>query len=105
MKPYYQRDGITLYCGDCRDVLPTLDPCETCLTDPPYGLEFMGKEWDKLNLWAKRDKSEDLTGKSSRPFLAAAVNKYVGGPDAQRWFTEMFTAIHAATRLEEKNHG
>lgn len=44
--PYYQSESITLYHGDCREVLPTLMPVETCLTDPPYGLGFMGKGWD-----------------------------------------------------------
>jgi len=24
------------------------DSVDLCLTDPPYGLEFMGKEWDKF---------------------------------------------------------
>jgi site-specific DNA-methyltransferase (adenine-specific) len=47
LTPYYQSESVTLYHGDCREVLPTLDPVETCLTDPPYGLEFMGKGWDK----------------------------------------------------------
>jgi len=44
--PDYTRDGIDLYLGDCLDVLPELDPVPTILTDPPYGLGFMGKEWD-----------------------------------------------------------
>ena len=26
---------------------------DAIVTDPPYGLEFMGKEWDKL--WDKRE--------------------------------------------------
>lgn len=36
--------------GDLFDVLPTLeaDSIDACVTDPPYGLEFMGKEWDRL---------------------------------------------------------
>lgn len=47
MEPYYQNDGITLYCGDCREVIPQLtEQVSTVITDPPYGLEFMGKEWD-----------------------------------------------------------
>jgi DNA modification methylase len=37
-----------LACGDCRDVMPSLSPVDAIVTDPPYGLEFMGKEWDKL---------------------------------------------------------
>jgi len=34
--------------GDCRDVLADL-PAESvhaCVTDPPYGLAFMGRDWD-----------------------------------------------------------
>jgi DNA modification methylase len=39
-------EGLTLYHGDCLDVLPTLEPVDAVVTDPPYGLEFMGKAWD-----------------------------------------------------------
>ena len=28
LKPYYDEDGITIYHGDCRDVLPTLGPVD-----------------------------------------------------------------------------
>jgi len=38
MKPYYEQDGITIYNADCRDVLPTLEPVDLVLTDPPYGI-------------------------------------------------------------------
>ena len=38
--PYYEdaASGITIYHGDCRDVLPTLAPVDLLLTDPPYGI-------------------------------------------------------------------
>ncbi len=36
----------TLYCADCKDVLPQLKDIDSCVTDPPYGLSFMGKGWD-----------------------------------------------------------
>jgi hypothetical protein len=36
--PYYEQDGITIYHGDCRDVLPL--PCDVLVTDPPYGIAF-----------------------------------------------------------------
>lgn len=29
----------TLYCGDCREILPTLGPVDAVFTDPPYGSE------------------------------------------------------------------
>jgi site-specific DNA-methyltransferase (adenine-specific) len=34
--------------GDCLDVLRTLPDCsvDAVVTDPPYGLSFMGKRWD-----------------------------------------------------------
>ena len=39
MKPYHEEDGITIYHGDCREVLPSLVPESVTLlwTDPPYG--------------------------------------------------------------------
>ena len=38
--------NATLYCGDCKDILPLLNDIDACVTDPPYGLSFMGKAWD-----------------------------------------------------------
>jgi len=37
-----------IYQGDCLDILPTLDAesVDSIVTDPPYGLSFMGKDWD-----------------------------------------------------------
>lgn len=40
MKPYFEQDGITIYHGDCRDVLPTLPKVDLVLTDPPYGIRL-----------------------------------------------------------------
>lgn len=39
-------DGCTIYHGDCREILPLLEAVDCVVTDPPYGLEFMGKDWD-----------------------------------------------------------
>ena len=39
-EPYYSDDFVTLYHGDCRDVLPELDPVDLVLTDPPYGVTY-----------------------------------------------------------------
>ena len=38
MKPYYQDDAVTIYHGDCREILPTLDDIGVIVTDPLYGL-------------------------------------------------------------------
>ena len=39
---------LDLRLGDCLDVLKTLDDesIDSIVTDPPYGLAFMGKRWD-----------------------------------------------------------
>lgn len=36
--PYYDHDGITIYHGDCRELLPLIGPVDLVLTDPPYGI-------------------------------------------------------------------
>jgi len=41
VKPYYEHGGITIYHGDCREVLPTLPQVDLVLTDPPYGIGAM----------------------------------------------------------------
>jgi len=46
VKPYYEQDGITIYHGDCREVLPTLAVgAHVVITDPPYGQTSL--EWDR----------------------------------------------------------
>src|SRR5690606_10116379 len=42
LKPYYDQDGITIYHGDARDILPRLS-ADVLVTDPPYGVNFTGK--------------------------------------------------------------
>jgi site-specific DNA-methyltransferase (adenine-specific) len=36
MKPYYDEEGITIYCGDSKEVLPEIGSVDLILTDPPY---------------------------------------------------------------------
>jgi len=48
VKPYYEADGITIYHGDCREILPDLT-ADVLITDPPWGVGFKGK-WTKHTL-------------------------------------------------------
>lgn len=34
--PYYQDSAVTIYHGDCREILPMLPKVDLVLTDPPY---------------------------------------------------------------------
>jgi len=36
VKPYYERDGITIYHGDCREILPSLGPVDSVIVDPVW---------------------------------------------------------------------
>jgi len=47
--PYYEADGITIFCGDCRDILPGLEPVDLVLTDPPYGIGADAKQGKRAN--------------------------------------------------------
>ena len=47
MTPFFERDGITVYCGDVREVLPALNlsAVNCTIADPPY--EETSLKWDR----------------------------------------------------------
>jgi len=55
--PYLNDGDVRLYLGDCIEVMREMDAesVDAVVCDPPYGLEFMGKEWDSFG--AKRSPS------------------------------------------------
>lgn len=81
MKPYYQDAGVTLYLGDCLDILPLLpaESIDLVLTDLPYGTT--SNKWDSVipldALWraytrvGKPPAAYVLT--ASQPFTASLV--------------------------------
>jgi DNA modification methylase len=48
--PRYTATLVDLYLGECVEVMAELPAAsvDAIVTDPPYGLGFMGKEWDRL---------------------------------------------------------
>ena len=63
LEPYYSDDAVTIYHGDCREIMPRLGRFDLLLTDPPYGIASLwGTEqcrlWDGGNEWD----SETLPG-------------------------------------------
>ena len=47
-------EGVTLYLGDCREILPTLGKVDAVVTDPPYGIAKvwqggLGHGWGKAS--------------------------------------------------------
>lgn len=42
MTPFYDEDGITIYHGDCREVIDTI-AADVVITDPPYGVDLVAR--------------------------------------------------------------
>jgi len=50
-KPYYADDAVCIIHSNCKDILLSIpnEAIDLLVTDPPYGIGFMGKDWDKFN--------------------------------------------------------
>ena len=67
MKPYYEDDAVTIYHGDCREIMPTLPPVDLVLTDPPYGIDYKGGGGGNLIHSKGKRKQERVIGDNT-PF-------------------------------------
>jgi hypothetical protein len=84
------RGSAVIHHGDLFDVLPTIEAesIDSCVTDPPYGIGFMGREWDtfkpaQIAATSERlrrkgtvyKKSERWPDKSSKTFNSVFIRK------------------------------
>jgi site-specific DNA-methyltransferase (adenine-specific) len=68
-EPYYHDEdaGITIYCADCRDILPLLDPVDMVFTDPPYG-HNNNNNGDLISRWeAALGRGDYIPERDNRP--------------------------------------
>ena len=102
MKPYYERGGITIYHGDCRQILPSVQ-ADVLVTDPPYGISHatnysvrgVGASWlgttidgdhdttvrdEVLTWWGVQPALVFGTWKAMRPTCTRAVLIWDKGP-------------------------
>lgn len=100
MEPAHSEPGVIIYHGDCLAVLPELaeNSVDACVCDPPYGLEFMGKEWDRLDVRQPNDPTFHRSGVG--PFDRAKVRhssapSYGGsvGGAIQAWHEQWARAV------------
>ncbi len=76
MKPYYEQSGITIYHGDCREVIEQWEgqhgvkAFDLLLTDPPYGIDswtatggnsLTASEAEDIKKWDTRIDGETLS--------------------------------------------
>ena len=80
-------DGIFLHPGDCLDVLATLpaDNFDSCVCDPPYGLEFMGKDWDGADGFRRSLNKADVGRDNAFGRTSARAPEYRAGHLFQEW--------------------
>ena len=89
MEPYFTDGQVSLYLGDCLDVLAELpdDSIDSIVTDPPYGLEFMGREWDtfKPSSARIRERIDGRTNPAEGKSVTRTPEAYVAGAAFGEW--------------------
>jgi DNA modification methylase len=85
MRPYYEHGGITIYHGDCREIIRTLPKVDLVITDPPYAIGASRGEWSvtasvAIGLHEASRRADSLivfTASSGRgiEFTQGAINK------------------------------
>jgi len=99
-QPHFQDDAVTLYHGDCLDVLrsdtlgysyllgynPPFFPdssVDSVVTDPPYGIGFMGKVWDHQAIREAVERDHAMAGR--------VAHSTVKPLDLMRWLVRLVT--------------
>jgi len=103
--PYYDRDGISIYCGDCLEVMPQLDVTVDCIiTDPPYGINFKYNEYIDSPLGYSEFMQEFLflakaKAVNEAPFFVWQAMK--NAPNWHEWFPHRFRIFAACKAFSQ----
>ena len=98
LRAYYEDEFATIFCGDCREILPHIQRADLILSDPPYGIRSVrgGRTFGKGNLCPTNDympvSGDDgpfdpgLLLSRGTPAILWGANHYASRlPDASRW--------------------
>jgi len=94
-----------IHCADSVEFMKTIpsNSVDACVCDPPYGLEFMGKEWDRFNRFgvAGEEGENDLKVKKNFKILPRFFNKDLLNYQSwcQQWATELLRILKPGGHL------
>jgi site-specific DNA-methyltransferase (adenine-specific) len=91
VRPYYEHKGVTIYHGDCREVLPVT--ADFVLTDPPYGIAYDASHSKYKNGIDRGVAEWDIEPFDPSPIIALDLPTIIWGgncfssrlPDASSW--------------------
>jgi DNA modification methylase len=72
MKPYYDHKGIQIFLGDCREILPELEPVDLVITSPPYNMRTRIRN----GKYTEREQCNHFSKKYSGYHDALPIEKY-----------------------------
>lgn len=87
--------SATLYLADCIEAMRAMpdNSVDSVVTDPPYGIRFMGKSWDGADIEARTERrrgfashAPDAGPNGGHKSIAAEAGKYDMAPKAMRAF-------------------
>jgi DNA modification methylase len=84
-------DGITLHCGDCREIISTLGKVDVVISDPPYGILVPGDFKDRIR--------DDRGGKHG-----LQISEYISYSDTYENFVRVIVpSLNEAMDLAERS--
>ena len=86
MTPYYEQDGITIWHGDCRELIDSIE-FDQIVTDPPYGIgyEIIFGDYDQVAGDQDTTLAEWVVNLGV-PTVAFGANHYAAAlPSVGRW--------------------
>ena len=103
IEPYYSDDFVTIYHGDCKEILPGLS-FDLIVTDPPYGINYSNSYDTGIQEQVVGDKNSDLARwlvtQHPTPMLVFGVNHFPDClPVPGRWICWDKRVVESADRM------